>query len=309
MKISRTLIHELELKGDIAKAPGNEIRINCTNCDDTRYHMYVNLKKRLYHCFKCGVKGKLLDDNEVVINIKEFNRTVDSFLYGGMNKVDIKKTIKNLPSCTNDLDSIATRYLNERGVLDFIQNQNIDVKISIDNEGKYTNTLIFPIWIDGIYHSNDPNDPTGLKYFVARRYKYSLANLAKYINAPWPKGDTLYQLEVNGSKDIVIVEGIFDALSIGAIGHNAIALLGKEITSEQLKFLAYNFRDYNFAIYLDQDAFKYAVDLTARMRILKLNTCLMSSSMDGDANEMLLSNHAELKDWLDDSFAHLHKKS
>ena len=36
-----------------------EIKLNCPDCGDTKFHLYVNLAKEVYHCFKCNIAGKL----------------------------------------------------------------------------------------------------------------------------------------------------------------------------------------------------------------------------------------------------------
>src|SRR6202008_3864914 len=50
----------LDLTNAIPTNKKEEVRINCPICsDDTKYHMYVNTVKNVYHCHKCNSSGKL----------------------------------------------------------------------------------------------------------------------------------------------------------------------------------------------------------------------------------------------------------
>jgi len=46
---------------DLRPAGGGECRANCPHCGDRRRHLYVNRERRLWHCFRCGRAGRLIE--------------------------------------------------------------------------------------------------------------------------------------------------------------------------------------------------------------------------------------------------------
>jgi DNA primase len=118
-----------------------------------------------------------------------------------------------------------------------------------------------------------------INYFVCRKYDNSKP---KYVNAPWPKGDTLFiaepQKKIKVLAPPIIVEGIFDAIAVARIGYRGIAVLGKSITSPQLSRLANV--DPEFIIYLDNDALSHAVQLKMQLDALGSRTYLIRQEKD-----------------------------
>ena len=53
------LIRRFDLRGylrrrrPIEAAGGKELRIDCPFCSDSGQHMYVNVERKLFHCFRC----------------------------------------------------------------------------------------------------------------------------------------------------------------------------------------------------------------------------------------------------------------
>jgi DNA primase len=258
---------------------GRESRFDCPNCDDTTKHLYVNADRSLWYCFKCGQGGK--------VQYQKLEPTLENFAnlkYKGQdatNLVNKPAVVKSLPfntslpyveipeDCESGEELTARKYLHSRGVTqDEISVYGIS--ISLEKSGPYRNSIIFPVY------SNGPTNV--LDYFVCRKYDSSKP---KYVNAPWPKGDTLFITDVNIRKTIpvaIIVEGILDALAIARVGYIGIALLGKTATSQQLNRLVN--LNYFSIVYLDNDALSQAIQLKLQLDTLGNKGSLIRSDMD-----------------------------
>lgn len=262
-----------------------EIRINCPECQDDKFHMYCNLKKLVYICHRCGAKGKIR--SEIQSCVEEYKRLdiVEQKIFYKPKYLSNKDIVKNLPrnKCINRAKEhdLPLAYLFERG-LSFEDIRRYDIRVSEEKHGPISNTIIFPIYEDELKNK--------LKYFVCRKYDNTNP---KYVNAPWPKEDTLFiacpdTTGVFTSYVTVIVEGIFDAISIAKCGYRSIALLGKIPTPQQLHRLSSS--SYNkFLIYLDHDAFDHAIDLKLKLSALNKKAELIIEKHD--ANDLYLNKH------------------
>ena len=92
-----------------------------------------------------------------------------------------------------------------------------------------------------------------LNYFVARNYNPH--SPVKYKNPPMSKDVVPFELFINWSSPLILVEGMFDAL---AVKRNAIPLLGKHIQRELMKKIVTS-EVKKIYIALDQDAQKDAL--------------------------------------------------
>jgi DNA primase len=113
---------------------------------------------------------------------------------------------KNLPLSANR----ALRYLKERGIT---QEQIVRWKMGFCYDGEYGGRIIVPSFGTSGY----PN------YFIARSY---VGHNMKYKNPRSSKNVVFNDLFTNWNDDLVIVEGVFDAINAG----NAVPILGYEMT-------------------------------------------------------------------------------
>lgn len=240
---------------------GREIRLNCPICSDTTKHLYVNQDRNVYYCFKCGAGGVI--QNSIEPSIEEYNRlrkhipfvqTIISHQTELVDKAVIKSLPPNIGAYEYNKHHPAYKYLIDRGIISD-EVRDYDIRVATDKNGICKNSIIFPVC----------NSIGNLKYFVCRKYDRSKP---KYINAPWPKNDTLFiTMSKYASRNVtVIVEGIFDALAIGRCGYRGIALLGKKATAQQLDRLSR--MDTTFLIYLDTDALSHAIQLKLQLSTL-----------------------------------------
>jgi DNA primase len=201
----------------------NEIRFNCVWCEDESFHLYVNTKKKVYHCFKCGAKGK----TNVVTDQVEIIHLASARTHELYQPPDVLK----LPKAYVDIITpAAARYLASRGIYES------DVKwhkiYCAAPNTIYFGRLIIPNNVRQGFCS----------YFVAR--SYTKLGWPKYLNPSNPR-TTLF-LSPERAKDqekwerywnddeLMLVEGPFDYLKTARHGPTA-ALLGKELSYDIAK--------------------------------------------------------------------------
>ena len=145
---------------------------------------------------------------------------------------------------TSIIKEHALRFLRKRGIT------SEDIKrynLGYCSEGVYQNRIIIPSY-----------DSIGkLNYFVGRDF---YASTLKYKNPPIPKDVIGFDLYVNWSLPIILVEGVFDAMSIK---NNSIPLFGKTILPKLYgKIIENKVKD--LFILLDSDAFDDANHITEK---------------------------------------------
>jgi len=238
---------------------GEEVRINCLHCEDSKYHLYVNPSKGVFHCFKCGWSGglkKLLYEVKQVyktdINCEESNNIEE---YHIENEVKNKIIACKLPSGYFKLATEKGR--NKEKALQYLFDRGIDLEtiekyeIGYCNMGNFGGRIIFPIY----YHDK-------LMSYIGRDI---LGRLPKVLNPPiWeadPPSRYLYNFDnAVFFPRLVITEGVFDCLTLQTIDAYtcAVASFGKKLTSAQIDLiLAEKFEEIIFA--WDGDAVKEAI--------------------------------------------------
>ena len=138
----------------------------------------------------------------------------------------------------------AMLFLKKRGIT---QEDIVRYNLGYCIEGEYQNRIIIPS-----YDSNGK-----LNYFVGRDF---YASTLKYKNPPIPKDVIGFDLYVNWSLPIILVEGVFDAMSVK---NNSIPLFGKSILPKLYgKIVEKKVKD--IFIILDSDAFNDAIQMTEK---------------------------------------------
>jgi DNA primase len=257
----------------------------CPFCTHHKNKMEISLRttskrENFWHCWVCGAKGKT-----ILTLFKKIKAPQDKIAELNILIVPTKKeehidiSVLELPkefiSLSNQVeDKIAQieakhalRFLKKRGIT---TDDIIKYNIGFCKEGKYEFRVIIP--------SYDENSK--LNYFIARDYKEP--SLQKYKNPPASAKDVIgFELYINWDAPIILVEGMFDALTIK---RNVIPLFGKVIHGKLMEKLVKSSVD---RIYI-------ALDNDARRDALKQAEMLMSYGkevylveMEGkDANEI-----------------------
>jgi DNA primase len=144
------------------------------------------------------------------------------------------------------------RYLKSRGLN---RDDIVKWKIGYCPEGDYKERIIIPSF----------DNEGELSYFIAR--SYTPGGWQKYKNPPAEKDFIFNELYLDWRKDVVIVEGVFDAIVAG----NAIPLLGSTLRENS----------YIFQKIVDNcDEIYIALDSDAKEKEFKISKLFMSYGVD-----------------------------
>lgn len=255
----------------------------CPFCTHHKNKMEVNLRttakrENFWHCWVCGAKGKTLlalfkkvkapkdkidELNLLVIPTKREEIVTDT--------LELPKEFISLSNIIEDrIGQIeakhALKFLKKRGIT---QNDIIKYNIGFCKDGAYGERVIIPSY-----------DAEGrLNYFIARSYKDSDR---KYKNPPASAKDVIgFELYINWNAPIILVEGIFDALTIK---RNVVPLFGKILHDKLMQTLVKSSVD-RIYIALDNDARKDALKQAETLMSYGKEVYLVE--MEGkDANEI-----------------------
>jgi DNA primase len=226
----------------------DELVVCCPFCQergfppDTAYHLGLNVKEALAHCFRCGWKGrgvmfvgrKLCKALNVAFNLKQLKETrrakeeappkkqeekVASVLFTDAS--DIVAEYERFTHSDDEVELAARAYLKMRGVSML---QIIRHKIGYAATGDFAWRVLFPV-LDA---------QGGVHGCVGRALNKTMK--PKYLNSRGVK--ILWNAGI-ASGTAVVVEGVMDALRVETAllrmrGMTAVARLGAAITSPQL---------------------------------------------------------------------------
>lgn len=181
-----------------------EIRFNCPNCTDRSFHLYINIEKKVLHCFKCGYSESL---------VRIFGRYLQACTSPSIKRVITFPKIDGiepLDEADTYLAKLAREYCQSRDIID-------KTLLYYGTSGEWFGRVVFPIIEDG-------------KIVVATGRAFLTGILPKYYTQG-EKSRFVYLLDKRiYSPYIVLCEGCMDALSC----QNGIALMGKELSKFQI---------------------------------------------------------------------------
>lgn len=302
----------------------NEAQMNCPFCTDTRRRFYVSLNnKHLCHCFNCGAS---LNFPQLVAHIegvtlyraKTIAKEIASFdddkklpsdrdIYLEQSRQDVYDAYFTSPSdyrsywplpgentgefipLTTDLYSVppyyrvtmhdALMHLVGRGIPPSV-GMSCGMGICVGND-KFHNRLIIPV-----------RDLQGRNQFYVGRAIYE-SNRKELSPAIVPfrytKSQVCFNLEqaAHNFGEIVLSEGIYDALSWGGMG---VSLLGKVLYKRQLEsIVAIRNKIQRVYVALDADALDYAYTAADRLSMYFDTRIVRFTSQEDDPNNTLLT--------------------
>ena len=239
---------------------GTNIAVVCPVCKNnsknssTKKKLSIDLDKGIYHCWVCESKGKNIGFF-VKKNTNASKQLITSIYEVFEFKIDIKsekeETILTLPDdfsllYNNDTRQgrIAIDYLKNRGLTtdDFLK-----YKIGISNEYEFINRVIFPSFCDDLK----------LNFFLSRTF--DPVQKIKYRNCDGKKKDIIFnEYMIDWSKQVVLVEGVFDAIKAGP---NAIPILGGWIDENHAVFRRLVIENSDVVMCLDPDAYEKSLKI------------------------------------------------
>ena len=249
----------------------SEFLFACPFCGHHKKKMSVNFGINCFKCWVCDSRGKNLYrlvrkfgnyqqkqkwlELDGRLDLSEFDQ-----MFMEMNDEEIEQVTELPPHfvslCNKHLPISSQRpleYLYDRGIT---KKEILLWKIGFCTEGRYSGRIIVPSF----------NNAGNLNYFIARSY---VGHRMKYLNPSISKNVIFNELFVDWNEPVILVEGLFDAITAG---QNAIPILGSTLREESKLFQAIVLNDSPVYLALDEDAqkksdfmiktlFRYDVDI------------------------------------------------
>lgn len=232
----------------------SEYLFKCPYCKDNKHKFSVNIEKNVYKCWLCDARGRNLGRlvkrfgtfaaeeswKEISgdrLDLNEFDSMFEEDAKEAPHEkiIEMPESFKTLTS--NKLDRSAEKamnYLLSRGVN---RSDILRWKIGYCTKGKYKNRIVIPSF----------NASGDLNYFIARSH---IDGYIRYMNPPAPKDIIFNELYVDFEKEVVLVEGLFDAINT----ENSIPILGSSIREGSRLFRKIVKKDTPILLALDPDA-------------------------------------------------------
>jgi len=206
---------------------GHEYLFSCPSCNHRKRKFSVNLDKNVFKCWVCDYRGRnirrivrrfgsytQLQKWDQVTNRSDLERFADLFMEPESGKITEKVELPEefVSLCSDNIPATgiyAMRYLHKRGVT---KADILKWKIGYCFSGEYRNRIIIPSF----------NSEGDVNYFIARSFS---GDSYKYKNPRASKDIAFNELYINWNKDLIMVEGVFDALVAG----NAVPILGSTL--------------------------------------------------------------------------------
>jgi DNA primase len=262
---------------------------HCPFCNHQKPKLEINIltnekKENPWHCWVCNTKGKTVHSLFKALKVdRSKSEQLDVIIIPTKrqeiiyDQISLPKEFKSLNNLSG-LSKIEQIYAKQ--ALHFLHKRNITdnhikkYNIGFCADGDYSNRVIIPSY-----------DADGrLNYFIARSFEQEASR--KYKN-PSVQNKNIIGLEyfVNWEAPIVLVEGIFDALTIQ---RNVIPLFGKVLSEALMKKLVLSDTEKVY-VALDKDAQREALQHCQTLMNYGKEVYLVE--MDGkDANEIGFKN-------------------
>ena len=262
---------------------GDEHLFYCPKCEHRKRKLSVNLEKNKFKCWVCDYSGKEIyklvrrfgtrehchewgQNSDVEIN--DFENLFQKDTKQENNLVKLPEEFISLANKTLPLNSTqARRYLNSRGIH---KKDILKWKIGYCPSGDYEKRVIIPSF----------SEDGRLNYFVARAYD---DNWRKYLNPSISKDIVFNELYIDWEKDIVLVEGVFDAI---VAGENCIPILGSTLRENSSLFQKLVENEPKVYIALDPDVEKKSLSLISDLLLYGIKIFKINISPYSDVGEM-----------------------
>jgi DNA primase len=272
---------------------GNEYLFFCPKCKHHKKKLSVNLDKDKFKCWICDIAGsnlrlikrygnmqhqRIWSEMAGVVDLLDYDK-----LFSPQEEVEEQEEIK-LPNefislCNRDhtLTSLKPRrYLKERGIT---QEDILMWKIGYCVSGEHKDRVVIPSF----------DNEGKVNYYVARTYDNSFK---KYTNPNVSKDIVFNELYVDWSSDVVIVEGVFDAIK----ATNAIPILGSTLRENSKLFHSIVKNDPAIYLALDPDAEKKAERLIADLLDYDVEVYKIPVPSNKDVGDMTKKEFIEHKE-------------
>lgn len=284
MEISEKLNIVNSFLGDYHKT-GNEYLYYCPFCNHHKKKLSLNFAKGKYKCWICDASGnirKLVRKKGTFESFQKW-KTLDGEVDLDTNLDDLfaekEEAVEEIFSLPEKFISLTAKeqpishtkplnYLKKRGLT---KEDILYWKIGFCYDGEYKNRVVFP--------SFNPNGE--LNYYVGRTVTGEKFN--KFKMPPASKDIIFNELYLDFDSDIILTEGIFDAIKAG---QNAVPLLGSTLKEENRLFQKIVGYDATVYLALDPDAKKKENEIIKKFINYGIETYKIEISPYKDAGEM-----------------------
>lgn len=209
------------------------VNIQCFNpaCDDDSNHLGINLKSKLIHCWRCGMKGSAV---RIIQHVEKCSYTRAEHLLKEFQEDTLENLKRDIRIRADDC-KLPEEALPDPPDLhrDYLIGRNFDPvyltkKFSLKycaHLGPYKFRIIAPIFLNGRLVNFQTRDVTGK---AEKRYV-----ICPNDKAIIPGRECLYNIDTV-TDQVILVEGITD---VWRLGDESVALMGIEYTREQLNLL------------------------------------------------------------------------
>ena len=266
---------------------GKEHLFYCPKCKHHKKKMSINLDVNAFKCWVCdyGSKGihrlvRRFADFTIRKEWEKLDNTIDlarADLLDNLFEVEEEEIVREeieMPSNFYTLTGKAQKLTAGRAIgylksRDITQEDIVHWKIGYCDAGDFAGRVIIPSF----------NDRGELNYYIARSYEN---NWMKYKNPPASKDVVFNELFVDWDNDLVIVEGVFDAIVAG----NAVPLLGSTLRENSKLFK--KIIEYDTPIYLalDDDAKDKELKIIKKLLTFDLEVYKIDTSGFEDVGSM-----------------------
>ena len=273
---------------------GNEHLFYCPKCEHHKRKLSVNFTIGAFKCWVCDWSGR-----NIYRIIRQFGTTDQKYEWKSLSQqVEIEKFADKLfgpapeekqgkISLPNHFISLANKELPNTSLypVNYLKSRRIgkkDIikwKIGYCPKGKYAGRVVIPSF------DNDGN----INFFVTRSYD---RNWRKYLNPQASKDIVFNHPYLDFDEDIVVVEGVFDAIKAG---DNAVPLLGSTLTENSKLFTEIIKNDTPVYLALDPDADKKTNKLIKLFLNYDIELHLIDVAPFGDVGEMTKREFLERK--------------
>lgn len=236
------------------KKLSNELLFYCPECNHHKPKLSINLDKNAFKCWVCDYRGRNI--RRIVrrcgnfSQLKKWDQITNRINYDSFENLFDEKEEKEQPQKLNLPEEFfsltakhksraahrAYKYLRDRNLTD---EDILRWKIGYCLDGEYRNRVIIPSF----------DDDGDVNYFVGRSFS---GDSYKYKNPRASKNVVFNELFVDWDSDLILVEGVFDAIVAG----NSVPVLGSTVRfdSRLIKKIVYN--DTPVYLAFDEDAQK-----------------------------------------------------
>lgn len=237
---------------------GSEHLYRCPYCNHHKRKFSVNFDRNVYKCWICDAHGRNI--RRVIrrfgnfTNLKEWDKISGVVDFSSEKfelfkeepelppqRIELPEGFKTLTGKVTPADLRAFHYLQNRGLH---KGDILKYKIGYCSEGEFEGRIIIPSFDYNGY----------VNYFIARSFN---DHWMRYKNPNASRNIIFNELNIDWDSDVVLVEGVFDAIFAG----NAVALLGSTLREESQLFQHIIKNDSSVFIALDPDAEEKAMKI------------------------------------------------